>query len=326
MIVLLSLDGNKDAEPEIDSRIKERSDIINMFENLKAKDNDKYKDKVIVEYIESTPFTKIKKTVEDIYTTWQTNYNESPDYVLHYTGHAVLDKEVGKLVIKDDQSGKAEWLEDQKFAALFNADKLNVQQPSMVCFQACDSAKVGTIQVDLRGVGYEFTKLNIPAVIGMQNEINSPSSCAFFDQLYTNILEGKDVAEAVTAGRDYLGREYNAAAAAYSNNSFGSPVLFITTEEPVTLLTSPKPSQPEKTIEVKHEFTSKPSDSNNRASVQAKENENLLNQPVSSKGEDETAQRHSASQDISENSSTPGKQVITKRETLTLNVSPAKPD
>lgn len=236
VILLLSLDGNGDADPPIDSRNSEEKAIIKVFDDLKNTNNGKYSEQVVVEIIRATPLSKIKKAVEDIYKKWVEQYNGKPDYILHYAGHAMLEKEIGKLVIKDEQSGKSEWVEDQKFAALFNSDKLNVPQPSIVCFQACDSAKIGTIATDLRGVAYEFTKLDIPAVVGMQNEINTPYSCAFFDEFYTNILEGKDVAVAVTAGRDFLGREYNPIAPAYSNNSFGSPVLFITTDEPFTLL------------------------------------------------------------------------------------------
>ena len=108
-------------------------------------------------------------------------------------------------------------------------------------FQACDSAKIGSIQDSLRGVAYEFTQLGIPAVVGMQNEINTSSSCAFFNKFYECILSGKDVAEAVTCGRDYLGRQFNIKTDAYTNNSFGSPVLFITTGEPIKLVKSEKP-------------------------------------------------------------------------------------
>ena len=273
VILLLSLDGNTDATPSIDSRNSEQNAIIKIFKNLESMDNGKYKDRVIVSQITATPLSQIKKEIENIYQKWQEEYNESPNYILHYAGHAMLQKEIGKLVIKDEQSGKSEWVEDQKFAGLFNSDKLNVPQPSIVCFQACDSAKVGTISSDLRGVAIEFTKLHIPAVIGMQNEINTPHSCAFFDKFYSKILEGTDVAVAVTAGRDFLGREYNAVANAYSNNSFGSPVLFITTEEPLTLIkaetTETKQMKPE--TEVQYIQSTRPSDISERQSMIAKE-------------------------------------------------------
>jgi hypothetical protein len=264
--------------------------------------------------IKGTPLSKIKKEVEDIYKKWQAEYNESPDYILHYAGHAHLDKEIGKLVIKDEQSGKSQWVEDQKFAALFSSDKLNVPQPSIVCFQACDSAKIGTISTDLRGVAYEFTKLNIPAVVGMQNEINTPYSCAFFDQFYTSILEGKDIAESVTAGRDFLGREYNPVAPAYSSNSFGSPVLFITTEEPVTLLKTATPAQKQvqpAEAEIESYVNLKPSDMTGRQSMLTKEDQSLA--ALSGK-----AKEKSKAQGLSANMASPG---ISEREASAPAVS-----
>lgn len=308
VILLSSLDGNGNAIPAIDSRNSEENAINTVFTNLKIMDNGKYKDKVIVAPIEkTTPLSKIKKAVEDIYEKWQKEYKESPNYILHYAGHAHLEKEIGKLVIKDEQSGKSEWVEDQKFAALFSSDKLNVPQPSIVCFQACDSAKIGTISTDLRGVAYEFTKLNIPAVVGMQNDINTPYSCAFFDQFYTNILEGKDVAESVTAGRDFLGREYNPVAPAYSSNSFGSPVLFITTEEPVTLLkTEAKPEKQSQPAEAENELyvNLKPSDITDRQSMLIIEDQSFAlssgKAKEKSKAQGLSANRASPEKDISE--------------------------
>jgi hypothetical protein len=324
VMVFMSLDGNGDAEPPIDSRNNEQKNIKNIFENLRQKNNGKYKDNVVIRYIESTSLGKIKTAVENIYKEWEEEYNESPGYVFHYVGHAMLEKEIGKLVIKDEQTEKAQWVEDQKFAALFSSDKLNVRQPSIVCFQACDSAKVGTIQVGLRGVGYEFTKLHIPAVIGMQNEINVPYSCAFFDIFYTRILEGKDVAEAVTAGRDYLGREHNPAAAAYSSNSFGSPVLFITTEEPITLLKAVKPpEQEEKVIEKKQvpvNNVRSPSEMI-RANVQLKEEENINLAIAGHKNKNDNPQRQAANQDIPDYNAATGQNPLGARDASSTDLS-----
>lgn len=232
MIILLNVEGNKDAEPVIGSRIGERDDIKALYKKLQ----DKYPDSLVLKFIESTPFNQINKEVEDTYSEWEKLYRCKPDYVVHYVGHSILDNQVGRLVIKDAGTEKPGWAEDKKFAALFNDVKLNVKQPALVCFQACDSAKIGSYGDELRGVAYEFTKINIPAVIGMQNEINTPNSNAFFERFYENILKGKDVAESVTAGRDYLGREFGVKDDVYCNNSFGSPVLFITTKEPIRLI------------------------------------------------------------------------------------------
>jgi hypothetical protein len=250
IIVLVNVEGNGDATPRIDSRSNELTKIKNTFKTLQ----EKFPDLVMVEYVESAPFNRIKQEVEDIYKKWEADYGQPINYSLHYLGHSMLDNQIGKLVVKNADTGKPDWVEDKKFASLFNEDKLNIQQPCMVCFQACDSAKIGSFNENLRGVAYEFTKINIPAIIGMQNEIDTPYSCAFFDRFYENILNGKDVAESVTAGRDYLGREYNDTDA-YINNSFGSPVLFITTAEPIQIINSltEEPGKEEKREEFKIE-------------------------------------------------------------------------
>jgi len=254
IIVLINVDGNSDAIPPIDSRISELPKIKNTFSELRKK----FPDSLVIEYIEATPFNEIKQRVEEIYKNWEKQYEQQPYYILHYLGHAMLENQVGKLVLRNADTGKPEWVEDKKFASLFSEDKLNVKQPSVVCFQACDSAKIGSIEENLRGVAYEFTKINIPAVVGMQNEIDTPFSNAFFDRFYEGLLKAKDVAEAVTAGRDYLGREFNVEEDVYMNNSFGSPVLFITTPEPIRLIRLPEVLDTAKDRQVKIQEPSGP--------------------------------------------------------------------
>lgn len=231
MIILVNVDGNPDASPPIDSRMTELPKIRLMISDLQRK----FPDALIVEFLENTPFDRIGREVEEIYRKWERDFGQRPYYVIHYLGHSRLEEQVGKLVIKDDITGNPEWMEDRQFSALFSETGLDVNQPSLVCFQACDSAKIGSFEEKLRGVAYEFTNINIPAVIGMQNEIDTAFSNAFFSQFYEGILSGKDVAEAVTAGRDFLGRKFRVRGDGYNNNSFGSPVLFITTEEPIRI-------------------------------------------------------------------------------------------
>jgi hypothetical protein len=140
-------------------------------------------------------------------------------------------------------------VDDRKFASFYSREKMNIRQPLLISFQSCDSAKIGYFDQKLRGVAYEFTKINIPAVVGMQNEINLERSNAFFETMYTHLLESMDVAEAVTAGRDHLGRELDDIEEAYMNNSFGSPVLFITTLEPVSMILPAEKSKEEEQVE-----------------------------------------------------------------------------
>jgi hypothetical protein len=293
IIVLINVDGNSEATPPIASRISELREIKSTFKKLQ----DAFPDSIIIEYIESTPISELKQRIEVIYEQWKNQYGQMPSYLVHYVGHSMLDKQIGKLVLRSSDTGKPEWIEDTKFASLFSEARLNIKQPAMVCFQSCDSAKIGSFNDNLRGVAYEFTKLDIPAVLGMQNEINNPVSCAFFERFYERLLLGDDVAEAVTAGRDYLGREFEIEAEAYMNNSFGSPVLFITTIEPIRLLKpAAMPLEKEKGIDKEQEFAGnlKPSDLNYRVIQQVKESAGPTAAVPNTKDNIEMQQRSSA--------------------------------
>ena len=240
VIVIANMEGNNAADPSIDVRIKEFPKIKSLFQNLQqlnSNEPENFPYPLEVAYLENISSGDIGKEIERIYHQWETTYQVQPNYIIHYTGHAMMRNQVGQIVVKNKED-KMEWREDKKFAAIFNKEKLTVPQPSLVCLQACDSAKIGSIGGELRGVAYEFTRLDIPAVVGMQNEINTSSSCAFFEKFYASLLKGDDVASAITNGRDHLGINFNIDDETYINNSFGSPVLFITTREPIQLLKS----------------------------------------------------------------------------------------
>jgi hypothetical protein len=240
IIVLYNTEGNNEAKPVIDSRGSEVPGLRQLFDTLKQN----YPGKVEIEVLEAPNMEDIRDEVNNIVTAWRKDGKDEPAYILHYIGHAMLQEQIGKLAIKPKQREKINWVKDTTFASLFSSDSLDVRQPSIVLFQACDSAKIGVIDNNLRGVGYEFTKVNIPAVVGMQNEINAIQSCAFYYKVYECLLAGRDVAEAVTIGRDHLGtdhkdyagQEFQLVGEPYKYNFFGSPVLFITTDEPVRMI------------------------------------------------------------------------------------------
>ncbi len=239
VIVIANFEGNKNAKPIINIRSEEFINIkssLMSLQNLPKTDPDNYPYPIEFHFLINPHVGEIIPQIQNQYQIWESKYGHEPAYIIHYIGHAMFEDEIGYIVVKNSETGLAEWREDKKFAALFHKDKLKIRQPSILCLQACDSAKIGRDKNDLRGVAYEFCKLNIPAVIGMQNEIDEPSSSAFFMQFYKSLLMVNDVAQAVTDGRDYLGKDYNVEDQSYVTNSFGSPVLFISTDEPVQIL------------------------------------------------------------------------------------------
>lgn len=273
VIVLANLEGNKNTVPIIDARIPEFPKIKSIFDNLNQlhiKDPAKFPYPVETEYLENISAGDIGNEIERIYEQWENKFQVKPKYIIHYIGHATMRNQVGQIVVKNKED-KMEWREDKKFAALFNKEKMSVPQPELFCLQACDSAKIGSINGELRGVAYELTQLDIPAVVGMQNEINTSSSCAFFEKFYATIMQGEDVASAVTNGRDHLGINFNIDDETYINNSFGSPVLFITTFEPIQLLNS-IPSKDQNTLKQTIETTD-----GNRMKMRSSENVREIN-------------------------------------------------
>ena len=72
------------------------------------------------------------------------------------------------------------------------------------------------------------------AVLAMQNEVVSNIAIAFMQEVYSALMKGSDLTEAVSKGRTYLGTKHdysgmNGDKGSYSNNAFGSPALFSST-------------------------------------------------------------------------------------------------
>jgi hypothetical protein len=246
VIQLLSLDAGPKAEPPIDTRLDKRADILKVQATL----GKCFPDRVVWATIDRPDAASLPAAIEQIIKGWTREYGVAkPAWVLHYVGHAFLDDQTGKLAMKPDEDNAIDWMIDQDFAGLCSNDTLSVP-PAVVLLQACDSAKIGMTDGTLRGIAYELTQKNIPAIIGMQNEINTDKSNAFCYKFYESLLNGVDIAEAVTTGRahlgvdkkDFIGNQIQPAGKSYESNYFGSPVLFITTETPIRLV---KPVQAE---------------------------------------------------------------------------------
>ena len=185
--------------------------------------------------------------------------NSIPAYCIHYFGHSRLINGEGQLVFKL-KTNDATWIKDEEFAGFFNkallslkcneeseaGNELTIDPPSAVLFQSCDSGKIGDLAKG-KGVAVAMAKKDIPVVIGMQNEIDPESSSAFSNEYYRSLIEGCDVGEAITNGRYFLGYKYNIQSAKdiFGTNEFGSPVLFINTIEPITLVKQKVPDNVE---------------------------------------------------------------------------------
>lgn len=171
-------------------------------------------------------------------------YIQGP-YVLHILGHAHLDKEQSGIFFSDE-NGHAEEIGGAEFATLFEYQNYagDFRLPILVVLQACESGQVGEKG---NGIGFLLARNGVPAVVAMQNEISEDASLHFVKQFYLSLLKGDDVARAVTKGRAYMAIEYNKKEKRpeqhYSDNTFGSPVVFISTDAPFRLLPSDEKSK-----------------------------------------------------------------------------------
>ena len=157
-------------------------------------------------------------------------------YVLHFFGHAKMEDDKAFIGFIND-SNAIDWIDSQRFAGIFSpANRMNLSRnPALVVLQACES---GQVNEEGNGLAADLVRQGIPAVLAMQNEITETTSLSFISKFYEDLVNGFDVAQAVTRGRYFLGCEYNKSEQDeyYNSNSFGTPVLFISTNFPIQLM------------------------------------------------------------------------------------------
>lgn len=188
------------------------------------------------------PFHNLKQQLNEI-----VKLIEGP-YVLHFLGHAHMNKEQSGIFFINDKS-MAEEIKSDDFAKLFIRNDRNFPDfrlPDLVVLQACESGQVGEKG---NGIGFLLARKGIPAVVAMQNEITEDASEKFVREFYHSLLNGDDIARAVTKGRTYMATRYNKDEKEtdkhYSDNTFGSPIVFISSETPFYLVT-PLPKEKDK--------------------------------------------------------------------------------
>ena len=208
--------------------------VTGLFEELKKN----YPQQFDFQVLNNPAFEDLDKEIEKAVSKFEHEGNDPALYTVHYLGHSSFDGEGRIAFFRNDNT--SHWIKDYEFAQVFDPRNLDFGSPQMFVLQACDSAKLSNYGAG-RGVALALVNQRIPAVLGMQNEVDVSTSTEFMKCFYEALLNGSDVGEAVTIGRTYLGkgaqdvegRYLKGAADWYKTNAFGSPVLFITTLRPV---------------------------------------------------------------------------------------------
>lgn len=151
-------------------------------------------------------------------------------YVLHFMGHAAMQKDGGYLGLANNHENIDFW-NAESFIEIFDQQKNDpIRHPSLVFLQACES---GQVDEKGSGLGIGLVKAGISHVIAMQNEITEDVSNIFVREIYQFLMEGDDIFHAVSKGRYFLGCEYakktNSDFKSYNTNFFGTPVVFTNT-------------------------------------------------------------------------------------------------
>ncbi len=164
-------------------------------------------------------------------------------HILHFIGHG---KPGGLAIFKDpqdpdydvDEGGKQiRWITSQQFRNLFN----NVK-PRLVFLHACKGAAPDSHE-GFNSTARELVYAEISAVVAMQYSISNLDAGKFARKFYQEIGNGRDIDEAVKAGRMELGETFPP----WEHPRFGTPVVYLLTEKPIVLSVPEEPELKDKT-------------------------------------------------------------------------------
>jgi hypothetical protein len=153
-----------------------------------------------------------------------------PD-IFHFIGHG----KPGELALikgehedgYDERRGGAQenWVPSGQFQRLFTDHK-----PSLVFLHACMGAIASSLE-GFNSVARELVYAEIPAVVAMQYSISNADAGAFARKFYEELGKGRDIDEAVKAGRVALGKKYPR----WEHPRFGTPVVYLQTDRSVVM-------------------------------------------------------------------------------------------
>lgn len=198
-------------------------DFLESFEILKREFQDENEDQVLQTW-------RIENPSKETFVGEMKRLDAQIDgeYILHFYGHARMNKENPEIAFIG-KNGDKQWVKSEIFENFFGKNQ-KYQQPVIVVIQACES---GQLNSKGKGLATSLISKGIPFVLAMQNEVTPDTSIAFFTKFYRSLLIGEDFFKAVTIGRVFLGCEYNNILDIdlnhFSNNSFGTPVIFSST-------------------------------------------------------------------------------------------------
>lgn len=161
-------------------------------------------------------------------------------HVFHFIGHGrdgalalvKADDQLAEeeaLAVRPDKVEHAEWCDSATVKEMFARHK-----PRLVFLHACKGGAgfVNTVKA-FTSTARDLVYSEIPAVIGMQYEIENEAAATFAQVFYRALSAGKGVDEAVTDGRRELGQYGAKSRGAWGDRKFGTPLVYLQTGNPI---------------------------------------------------------------------------------------------
>ncbi|MDJ0753932.1 MAG: CHAT domain-containing protein [Ardenticatenaceae bacterium] len=158
-------------------------------------------------------------------------------HIFHFIGHAQLgqlalileEEEIKQNQIELGKNISANWCDSTGLIQVFEK-----APPRVVFLHAWDGATSGSLD-GFRSMTTDLVHAKIPAVIAMQYRIRDRDASLFAMAFYEELSRGARVDEAVRAGRETLGNSMSASNKAWNDRRFGTPVVYLQTEEAIVL-------------------------------------------------------------------------------------------
>ncbi|MDJ0798901.1 MAG: AAA-like domain-containing protein [Calothrix sp. MO_167.B12] len=149
----------------------------------------------------------------------ENNYN-----VFHFIGHGDFQDNKGYIALVD-RDGKANFLDDERFANFFLGNNIL----GLVILNSCGGATVSSNQA-FAGTAPNLVRRGIPAVIAMQYPIFDDTAKIFADEFYRTLALGYPVDAAMQTTRNAISMEVG-----LDRRDFATPVLYMRARDGIIL-------------------------------------------------------------------------------------------
>ncbi|GEM_PF-2364666 len=224
------------SNPDTGLFMNELAQSLAYFENLKQR----FPGEIEVQFIQQPELdtfeTELKKAIQIGFP-----------HIIHFIGRGRMENASGQLCfVKKAADGKfaENWVSDDVFAGYFEEWR---QLPHLVVLHICDGAPIGNYKED-KGTAIRLAKKGVPFVLTLQNPVPDWMAELLVEKFYDSLLEGMDVAAALTEARFFVARKLKDVNGGqydnYAHKVFGSSVLFSSVLQPFIVGKIEEPSTP----------------------------------------------------------------------------------